>query len=118
MMAAREILVTSIDQIPVGEGRAFLVEGRQVAIFHTHEGGIYATQAHCPHLNGPLADGLLGGATVMCPLHDRTYDLKTGCGVTHEHLTLEVYATRVADGRIWIDPFGTRVEAPEAASVP
>ena len=40
----REILVTSVAQIPVGEGRTFLVEGRQVAIFHTHEGAIYATR--------------------------------------------------------------------------
>ena len=117
----REVLVTSLDQIPVGEGRTFLVDGREVAVFRTHEGAVYATQAHCPHLNGPLADGLLGGATVVCPLHDRTYDLRTGCGLTHEHMRLETYATRVADGRIWIDPAGTRVGAsPDraVASVP
>ncbi len=106
----REVLVTSVDQIPVGEGRTFLVEGRQVAIFHTHDGAIHATQAHCPHLNGPLADGLLGGTTVVCPLHDRTYDLKTGCGLTHEHMSIEVYPTRVADGRIFVDPAETRAE--------
>ncbi len=112
-MAPREVLVTTLDQIPVGEGRAFLVEGRQVALFHTHEGGIYATQAQCPHLNGPLADGLMGGTSLMCPLHDRTYDLKTGCGLTHERMSLEVYATRVDEGRIWVDPAGTRAAAQE-----
>ena len=79
-MTKHDVLVTTRDQIPVGEGRTFIVGGQPIAIFQTHDGGIYATQPQCPHKHGPLADGLLGGTTLMCPLHDRTFDLKTGCG--------------------------------------
>ena len=112
---AHELLVTTLDQIPVGEGRTFMIGGREVAMFHTHDGGIYATQAHCPHRNGPLADGLIGGTTLMCPLHDRTYDLKTGCGLSHEHLSLTTYPTRVtANGQVWLDP--EAVPAPATAA--
>jgi len=30
------------------------------------------------HKRGPLADGLVGGETVICPLHGWKFDLKTG----------------------------------------
>ena len=109
----REILVTARDQIPPGEGRTFLVEGQRIAIFHTHDGGIYATQSQCPHLDGPLADGLVGGTSLVCPLHDRTFDLKTGCGLSHEHLSIAVYPVRVApSGQIWLDPVAMPAPAP------
>ena len=74
---AKSVHIGSVDQIPPGEGRNFIVEQEQIAVFRTHAGEVYATQATCPHRNGPLADGLLGGATIVCPLHDRTFDLRT-----------------------------------------
>ena len=70
--------IGSIDQIPRGEGRNFLLGPVKVAVFRTHTDEVYATQAECPHLQGPLADGMLGGTTIMCPLHDRSYDIRTG----------------------------------------
>jgi nitrite reductase (NADH) small subunit len=61
------------------------------------------TQAECPHLNGPLADGLTGGATVICPLHERSYDLRTGLGLNGESTRLQIYQTSVGKGGdIWI----------------
>ncbi len=111
----RDIFVTARDQIPPGEGRAFLVEGQTIALFHCHDGSIHATQAHCPHRNGPLADGLIGGHSLVCPLHDRVFDLKTGCGLSHERLNLATFAVRVdADGRIFVDPVA--IPAATAAS--
>jgi len=92
-----------VAQIPMGEGRTFEIAGRRIAVFHTHSGEVFATQAECPHLQGPLADGLIGGATVVCPLHDRTYDLRTGLGLNGESTSLQVYpATLGDDGKIWV----------------
>jgi nitrite reductase (NADH) small subunit len=70
-----------ISQIPKGEGRNFRVNGHCVAVFHTRANEVFATQAECPHLGGPLADGLTDGAAIVCPLHDRTFDLRTGQGI-------------------------------------
>jgi nitrite reductase (NADH) small subunit len=88
---AKSVLIGSVDQIPPGEGRNFIVEDKQIAVFRTHAGEFYATQATCPHRNGPLADGLLGGTTVVCPLHDRTFDLRTGEGVGPDCANLKIY---------------------------
>ena len=87
----KPVLIGSVDQIPPGEGRNFIVEREQIAVFRTHAGEVYATQATCPHRNGPLADGLLGGATIVCPLHDRTFDLRTGQGIGPDCPNLKIY---------------------------
>lgn len=67
-----------LEQIPLGEGRNFCVGSTRVAVFRTHSGHVFATQPDCPHKQGPLADGLIGGTTVICPLHERAFSLETG----------------------------------------
>ncbi len=79
--AGRTINLGPAARIPLGEGRAFTVGGVRVAVFRTREGGLYATQADCPHREGPLADGLLGGGVLVCPLHARTWALVSGAPV-------------------------------------
>lgn len=66
------------NNIPPGEGRVFQVENERIAVFRTRAGEVYAVQAECPHRGGPLADGLLGGTTLICPLHAWKFDLTTG----------------------------------------
>lgn len=68
----------SLDEIPVGEGRTVVCGGEQVAVFRLRDGSVRALGARCPHLGGPLADGLLDDQVVVCPLHGRAYDLLTG----------------------------------------
>ena len=97
---ANGVLIGEVTQIPRGEGRAFAVKGRRVAVFRTQAGEVFATQAECPHLQGPLADGITGGTTVICPLHERAYDLRTGQGLNGECSSLRVYPISLgADGR-------------------
>jgi nitrite reductase (NADH) small subunit len=67
--------------IPIGEGREFDVEGLRIAVFRSRNGSIYATQALCPHRQGSLADGLLGGSTLVCPFHAWRFELKSGQAV-------------------------------------
>lgn len=71
-----------LDQIPVGEGRAFRVQGEQVAVFRLRNGTLRATSAVCPHRGGPLADGQIDHRVVLCPLHGHTFELDTGCSPT------------------------------------
>jgi nitrite reductase (NADH) small subunit len=96
---ANTIALGPIDQIPVGEGRNFAVNNEMIAVFRTRAGEVYATQAHCPHRSGPLADGLLGATTIVCPLHDRVFDLKSGDGPAPECLKLKTYPVSLNDAR-------------------
>ena len=97
-----EISLGPVDQIPMGEGRVFPMRGLEVAVFHTRAGAVYAVQAECPHRQGPLADGLVGGTTVMCPFHSRKFDLVTGVGQMGD-CDIQTYPIRLAEGReMWL----------------
>jgi nitrite reductase (NADH) small subunit len=103
MSMNRGISLGGLKQIPKGEGRTFAVAGQKVALFHMHSGEVYAAQAECPHQKGPLADGLTGGTTVVCPLHERTFDLRTGQGLHGECASLRVYPVSLdPEGNIWL----------------
>jgi nitrite reductase (NADH) small subunit len=93
---AQEFALGSANQIPQGEGRAFIVEKDTIAVFHTRGGEVFAVQAACPHRQGPLADGLVGDATVTCPLHERSFDLRTGAGIGTEDC-LKRFAIRLSE---------------------
>lgn len=83
--------------IPLGEGREFCIAGRRVAVFRQRNGTLAATQASCPHREGPLADGMVGMGSVVCPLHGRRFSLATGVG-DEDGETLAVYTVRRGDG--------------------
>ena len=91
---AEERTICALSDIPPGEGRRFEVAGTHIAVFHMRSGEVFATQGECPHRAGPLADGLTGGTTVVCPLHERAFDLRSGAGLGNEYC-LEVYPVRV-----------------------
>jgi nitrite reductase (NADH) small subunit len=75
---SRHVRLGLLSEIPPGEGRTFRVGDQRVAVFHGREGHVFATQAECPHRGGPLADGLVGGTTLICPLHEWSFDLRSG----------------------------------------
>ena len=75
---AADLDLGPLSAIPPGEGRNVEAFGHRIAIFHTRAGAVFAVQADCPHRGGPLADGLVGGTTLICPLHSWKFDLATG----------------------------------------
>jgi nitrite reductase (NADH) small subunit len=69
-----------VEDVPPGEGRALTIAGRRIAMFRAASGW-YALDHACPHAGGPLADGILADCRVICPLHDRAFDLATGAAL-------------------------------------
>jgi nitrite reductase (NADH) small subunit len=98
-----EVTLSPLSAIPEGEGRTFQVGAQRLAVFRSRDGSVFATQAECPHQQGPLADGLLGGGTLICPLHALKFDLRTGRALNGE-CTLKTYPARVgSSGQVLVD---------------
>ncbi|MFP6664036.1 MAG: Rieske 2Fe-2S domain-containing protein [Deltaproteobacteria bacterium] len=88
-----------LESLPLGQGRCFAVSGRRIAVFRQRDGRIFACDDACPHAGGPLSDGILGGGRLICPLHNRSFDLRTGdCAEGGARLSL--HAVSLIDGRI------------------
>jgi nitrite reductase (NADH) small subunit len=96
-------VIGTVEEIPIGEGRAFAVDGTQVAVYRLRDGSLRALAAVCPHKGGPLADGLMDGRVVVCPLHGHTYDLSTGIELGGSDGVCAYTATAAEDGTILIE---------------
>ena len=99
----------SAAQIPLGEGRRFEVGGVGIAVFRSRQGRVYAAQAECPHRAGPLADGLLGGEALICPLHNFRFNVATGEPLGNDCPALRTYPVSVNEyGEILIAVSGSQ----------
>jgi nitrite reductase (NADH) small subunit len=98
------IRITACENIPLREGRAVKVRGQDIAIFNLGE-RFLAVDNRCPHNGGPLADGIVCGTTVVCPLHAWKIDLECG-SVTKPANTsacLRTFQTRVENGVVLLE---------------
>lgn len=71
------IRITPVENVPPREGRSLTLGGMSLALFNTGE-KFLAVENRCPHGGGPLADGIVGGETVTCPLHNWRICLESG----------------------------------------
>jgi nitrite reductase (NADH) small subunit len=104
--------VTTRDNIPAREGRVVSLGGREIAIFNLGPAmdpgagdRFLAVDNQCPHKAGPLADGIVTGTSVVCPLHswkisllDGRVERPSGAG----DIGVTTYPTRVEDGVVMV----------------
>jgi nitrite reductase (NADH) small subunit len=97
------IRVTSVNNIPLREGRSVRLGDVEIAIFNLG-GRFVAVDNACPHRGGPLCDGIVSGTTVTCPLHGYKVCLDTGHMVKPAlPVRVETYPVRVEDGDILVE---------------
>jgi nitrite reductase (NADH) small subunit len=98
---ARAYTVGRVEDVPMGEGRAFVVGGVQVAVFRLRDGSLHATQAACPHAGGPLADGQTDTRVLVCPLH--LYAFSWTDGSSSAGLQLRTFPVRDVGGDVVVE---------------
>jgi nitrite reductase (NADH) small subunit len=104
-----------MQNIPLREGRAVSVAGREIAIFNLGD-RVLAIDARCPHKSGPLAEGIVTGSTVVCPLHAWKISLETG-SVTKPDANpagVATYRTRIDSGIVLIEVPGSSTDNQES----
>ena len=81
-----------------GEGRNFEVGGQAGRGVPRPRRPRLRDAGRVPAQGGPLADGLVGGGTLVCPLHDWRFDLATGRRSTVQ-CSIAVYPVRTTEDR-------------------
>ena len=98
----RAYTVGMVDDVPLGEGRTFVVAGTQVAVFRLRDGSLHATQAACPHAGGPLADGQADQDVLVCPLHQYAFRWADGTSPGGAP-PVRMYPVRERDGYLVVE---------------
>jgi nitrite reductase (NADH) small subunit len=103
MMAADWLDLGPVEQIPLRGARSVPVAGgEELAVFRTGDDRVYALVNRCPHKGGPLAQGIVHGDKVACPLHDWKISLVTGEAMAPDQGCVPTIPVRVIAGRILI----------------
>jgi len=98
-IATLTVNLGSISRIPEGQGRCYVVGAEEIAVFRQRDGRLFATQNRCPHRQGPLSEGVVGGGQVICPLHAHRFDLNAGTG-NEPGECVRVFQVKVVHGEI------------------
>ncbi|MDY3559271.1 Rieske 2Fe-2S domain-containing protein [Gemmata sp. JC673] len=96
------VALCTLDDLPTGLGRAFEVGGRSLAVFRGREGEVFAVDGKCPHKGGPLADGMLIGSQIVCPLHAFRFDGRSGACDQENVCATGAYPVEVSNGQVFI----------------
>ncbi len=102
--------ICRVDDLLVERGAAALVGDRQIALFRTFDGRIFATDQVDPFSGAAiLSRGIVGDRagvpTVASPMYKQVFDLRTGaCLDTQgkEPLSVRVHPVAVTDGDVFV----------------
>ena len=108
------VRVGSIADFPTDGGGTIRYGYAQIAVFNfASRNEWYATSNMCPHKREfVLSRGILGDTQgepkVACPLHKKTFSLKTGTCLTGESYAIDTYPVRIEgdDVLLWLPPPG------------
>lgn len=106
------IRVCDLDQLVRDRGVAVLLGEQQIALFRVVVDGsdtVFAVGHHDPFSEANvIARGLVGSVgdrdVVASPMYKQAFDLRTGVCLTDPEHRLPVWAARLDDGGVYVDP--------------
>jgi 3-phenylpropionate/trans-cinnamate dioxygenase ferredoxin component len=95
--------VARSDSIQPGQKRIVEVEGVLVVLVNV-DGRYYAVEDVCTHDGGPLGEGNLENAHLICPRHGARFDVRTGAALTLPAIDpVPTYEVVVENGDILVE---------------
>ena len=96
------ILIGNVEDIEEDGVAHFEYQDKDYAIYRLKD-GFYATDGICSHENALLSDGVVVGEEIECPLHQGTFNIKTGEAIMEpacDHIN--VYEIKVEKDELFI----------------
>ena len=108
-------LTAGVPASSIAEGASLAGKVGKSDVLIVRTGGrLYAVGALCTHYRGALADGLVVGDTIRCPLHHACFSLTTGDALRAPALDpIKCWQVEERDGTVFV---GERLKAPAASA--
>jgi nitrite reductase (NADH) small subunit len=107
MSTLTAVTVCAYDALLPERGVAALIGQRQIALFRTHDGTVYAVDNHDPFSGANvMSRGIVGSRgdvpTVASPMFKQVFDLRTGICLDDPDMTIPTYGVLVVDGQVTV----------------
>jgi nitrite reductase (NADH) small subunit len=99
--------VCGYDALLPERGVAALIGQRQIALFRTHDGTVFALDNHDPFSGANvMSRGIVGSRgdvpTVASPMFKQVFDLRSGICLDEPDVTIPTYGVLVVDGQVTV----------------
>jgi len=94
--------VCNVAEIPQFGGRTVRAGQIEIAIFRLSDDRIRAVENSCPHKQGPLAEGIVSGDIIICPLHARKISLESGEMLPPDSGCVKTYPVKVENNTVFL----------------
>jgi naphthalene 1,2-dioxygenase system ferredoxin subunit len=95
--------IAKTTEVAEGEAKAIELMGLDLALYHVG-GEWYCTDNICTHAFALLTDGYLDGHLIECPLHNGSFDIRTGKGQGAPiEEDLHVFPVKIEQGQVFIE---------------
>lgn len=95
------VTVAKVGEIPEGQGAAYPVNGRMVAVF-CENGDYFAIDDFCPHMGASLAGGYVEKGIVACPWHAWRFCIHDGKWCDNPRIKIDAFETRVEGDEVQV----------------
>ncbi len=96
------VKVTSLEVLKREKLMEVMVNGNLYALCY-RDGEVFALSGVCPHMGGPLGQGVIEGHTINCPWHMWQFDCRTGTVLHNPENKISTYAAKIEGGAVWVD---------------
>lgn len=98
----RPVLVGKISEFAERLGKTVTIGMKEIAVFKLESGKIRAIENRCPHKGGVLAEGIVSGDYVFCPMHDWKISVVDGNVQDPDRGCVETYPVEIKDDQVFI----------------
>ncbi|WP_173917406.1 nitrite reductase small subunit NirD [Halobacillus sp. Marseille-Q1614] len=98
----KRVFVANVEELPEKLGRTVHIGDWELAIFKLSNGRIKAIENRCPHKGGVLAEGMVSGDSVFCPMHDWKINVTDGQVQGHDSGCVKTFKVEVENEKVYV----------------
>jgi nitrite reductase (NADH) small subunit len=98
----RRVLVGKYSEVPKRLGKTVIIDEQEVAVFKLSSGKVKAIENRCPHKGGVLAEGIVSGEHVFCPMHDWKISVVDGQVQAPDEGCVQTFEVEIKDDCVYV----------------
>ncbi|SFJ80942.1 nitrite reductase (NADH) small subunit [Halobacillus dabanensis] len=96
------VLIGNYSELPERLGKTVIIADKEIAVFKLASGKIRAIENRCPHKGGVLAEGMISGEHVFCPMHNWKISVNDGQAQAPDEGCVDTYDVEIKNGFVYV----------------